>query len=486
MYQPPVSAAPVDPIIARLRPRTVAEVLDQAFRLYRKYFLTFVAIIAVVHVPLQLVQQLANAVTTGSMLNSLETGLYDPDSTNELLTYYAVGGSVGLIVTVLYWLLQQLSQGALTAAVADSHLDRPVSFGRAYREMLPHAWRLLGLMLLQTGIVILAFVPIFLCFFMALGLSVGSAFGDGGGGGAVGLMCVSLLLMIPAFGVLAYVMNRLTVAVPALIVENLGPVESIRRSWRLVEGYWWRTFGLQVILNLIAMVVSAGPAFLIAGLVAFAAPEDFVVQQTIAGIVTVFVTLLYYPIQLIAVTLYYFDLRVRKEGYDLEAAMEQRYPTGPQPAWAGAGYGYGTQPQYNPYPQQYPQEYPQGQYGQYGQPTQPTSYPYTQPQGYGQPEPGTQPPQQGYGGYPQGGYQQPEQGYGNYGPATTPAQPPDSARVEGEYAPETTRYDTPQPETSRYDTGYAPQPPAETSDQGQSPPEDTTGERPGTGREGQG
>ena len=109
MYQPPVSAAPVDPIIARLRPRTVAEVLDQAFRLYRKYFLTFVAIIAVVHVPLQLVQQLANAVTTGSMLNSLETGLYDPDSTNELLTYYAVGGSVGvrLVVTGVSQLTQR-------------------------------------------------------------------------------------------------------------------------------------------------------------------------------------------------------------------------------------------------------------------------------------------------------------------------------------------------------------------------------------------
>src|SRR5436190_24005676 len=51
------NAAPVDPIISRLRPRDMAGILDQAFRLYRKHFLTFLAIIAVVHVPIQLLIQ---------------------------------------------------------------------------------------------------------------------------------------------------------------------------------------------------------------------------------------------------------------------------------------------------------------------------------------------------------------------------------------------------------------------------------------------
>jgi hypothetical protein len=261
------------------------------------------------------------------------------------------------------------------------------------------------------------------------------------------------------------VLNRLTVAVPALIVESLGPIEAIRRSWRLVEGYWWRTFGLQVVLNLLAMVVSAGPAALIVALMAFVAPRDFVLQQAIAGVVTVFVTLIYIPIQLVAVTLYYFDLRVRKEGYDLEAAMDQRYATVPAPAWAGAG-GYGGQPQYNPYPQQYPP--------QYGQPTQPTDYPYPQPQGYGAPEQGTQPTQYGYG-----------QGYGNYGgyaPPTTPTPEAGTAPVEGGYAPETPRYDLPS-DTPGNSVLYTPQYPAEASEPGQTPPEDTGAERPGTGRQ---
>jgi hypothetical protein len=462
MYQPPASAAPVDPIISRLRPRTVTEVLDQAFRLYRRHFLTFIAIIAIVHVPLQLVQQVINAITTGDMMNSLysmDPGAYNPDSTNELFTYLFVGQGVVLLAGVLYWLLQQLSQGALTAAVADSHLDKPVSFGGAYRAMLPHAWRLLGLMFVQLGIILLIFVPIFLCFFLAIGLSIGSS----DAGGATALACGSFLLVIPAFGVLLYVMNRLSVVVPALIVEGLGPVESVRRSWRLVEGYWWRTFGLQVVLTLLSMVVSAGPAAVILGLTGFATPDNFVVQQAIAGIVTVFVTLLYIPIQLIAVTLYYFDLRVRKEGYDLEAAMDQRYPTAPTPAWAGAGYGYGGEPQYNPYPQQYPQQYPQ-----YGQPTQPTGYP----------------PPQGYAPPPDLGAQQ-GQGYGSYAPPTTPTTPPESARVEGGFAPETPerpQYDTP-PETPRYDVLYTPQYPVEPSSSAQPSPEDSAGEKNDTRRE---
>jgi len=67
MYDAATRQVSVDPIISRLRPRTVAEILDQAFRLYRKHFLTFVAIIAVVHVPLQLATQVISALLIGNL-----------------------------------------------------------------------------------------------------------------------------------------------------------------------------------------------------------------------------------------------------------------------------------------------------------------------------------------------------------------------------------------------------------------------------------
>src|SRR5438477_9680250 len=57
------NAAPVDPIISRLRPRDMLGILDQAFRLYRKNFLTFLAIVAVVFVPIEILTQVLNILT---------------------------------------------------------------------------------------------------------------------------------------------------------------------------------------------------------------------------------------------------------------------------------------------------------------------------------------------------------------------------------------------------------------------------------------
>src|SRR5438046_10707460 len=92
MYQTATPATSVDPIISRLRPRSVGEILDQAFRLYRRHFLTFIAIIAVVHVPLQLAMQLATAFLVGGLQNDilnggLSTGSLPTSRTNDLLHY---------------------------------------------------------------------------------------------------------------------------------------------------------------------------------------------------------------------------------------------------------------------------------------------------------------------------------------------------------------------------------------------------------------
>jgi hypothetical protein len=124
-------------------------------------------------------------------------------------------------------------------------------------------------------------------------------------------------------------------------VERLGPIQSIRRSWELVRNYWWRTFGLLVVLAILGYIVQLGPTYLIQAIVTIFLPRDFVTQQLISGVISVFTTLIFIPIQLIVVTLYYFDLRVRKEGYDLETAFAQRYNVGAPlpPAWAGATYG---------------------------------------------------------------------------------------------------------------------------------------------------
>jgi hypothetical protein len=245
-----------------------------------------------------------------------------------------------LIIGLVAALLQSLAQGALTGEVANSHLDKPVNFSDAYRQMLARLGPLLGVIFLQIGILILILLPIVLLAGLSFAVGLNSAASDNSGGAFLGLFCFSCLLIIPAGALLAYVFIRLFVVTPAIMVEHLGPVQAIRRSWELVRNYWWRTFAIYIVLAIMAAVVQAGPALVVQSIVAIFTPRDPVLQQVISGVVTVFTTVVFIPIQLIAITLYYFDLRVRKEGYDLEAALTQRYfPPQQPPVWAGAGYG---------------------------------------------------------------------------------------------------------------------------------------------------
>jgi hypothetical protein len=385
MYQSPPTGVPIDPIISRLRPRTVTEVLDHAFRLYRKHFLAFVAIIAVVYAPLQLLIQGGAAFLLGDILaiqDEVQFGDISQTRANEILTFYLVVlGALGG-VSLIGGLIAKLSEGALTAAVAASHLDRPVTFGSAYSQMLRQIGSLLGLILLELLIRLAIFVPIILLFFLAFGFALADSTGDIG----LGIVCLGCFLFIPALAGLIYVTVRLTVTTPALIVEKLGPMQAIRRSWVLVSTYWWRTLALQAVLWVLNLVVQQGPGTLVSTIVSAFAPQDIVLQQLLSGFVITLTTLIYVPLQLIAITLYYFDLRVRKEGYDLETAMSQRYsPSTPPPAWGDHPGGY-AQPQYG-------QTQPTGGYTppQLGTETQPQPYnpPYEQPysQSYGEHSP---------------------------------------------------------------------------------------------------
>jgi hypothetical protein len=349
---------------------------------------------------------------------------------------------VVLVLGLLAGLVQYVSQGALAAAVADSHMDRPVSFGRGYAEMWKRVGPLVGAMLIQMLVAIGVFVPVVGLFLLA------SASGSDGGAGTFGLACLGFLATIAATIFYLYVFIRWTVPVPAIMVEGLDAREGLRRSWQLVESYWWRTVGLVVLLAIIVSVIAGGPAFIMTIVFAVIFRNlDPVMLITLSGVISVLISALLVPLQLIAVTLYYFDLRVRKEGFDLETAMAQRY-------WPQYGAPYG-QPYGAPYGQPYggpPLGWATGQ-GQYGPPGQGGLPPNAG---------GPTPPMLGEG---------PAQGYG-YGPdyRPPPAEEPADEGLQGDEGiggDESVKWpatqdepaqDETQPQTSGSDMGQATSP----------------------------
>ena len=218
----------------------------------------------------------------------------DPSSffRSPAFTSFLVGAAVWAVVSLV---LVPLSFGAPVRAAIDVSLGHQPTFGSVISATLRRYFALWG------AAIVYALV--------------------------VGLLTITII----GIPVAVWVYVRWVLFVPALLSENLGPIRSLGRSWQLVEGKWWRTFGILLLLQILLSIVSyvIGAFFqviggLIPGLSADAHAAVNQVGSTLGSVVAV-------PIQYIAWTLMYFDLRVRKESFDLDQLAQQVGSTGPSP-----------------------------------------------------------------------------------------------------------------------------------------------------------
>jgi hypothetical protein len=312
-------------IISRLRPRTVGEIVDGAFRLYRRNFRSFLLIVAVVYLPVRLLSfgtdvfLLGKYGGPGILSRSLAAG----NALNQISTFK----------TYFEDYLTYFAQWALTVVIVNVILDYPVSIGEAYGEVKRRLGSVVGLIGLQIiialGVVVVP--PIFLL--VALGDQPERASGE--------------LILLGGFlnVVYAVLLVGLQLVVPAAVNEGLSPVEALSRSWELINRYWWRTVALVLVLSIIAVILALVTGTLLGAIVDIAFKSNNSTGLAIQRGIGILVTILYAPVEIGAVTLYYFDQRVRKEGFDLETAIAGRYEgDAAQDGWwdSVSGYGYTT------------------------------------------------------------------------------------------------------------------------------------------------
>ncbi len=295
----------------RFRAMSVGELLDATFSLYRRNFLLIAAISAVVQIPYVAIQYvllqvsglagLQNAVSSFSG-NSRTITNSQLQTLQHFLVNVVVVDSVLLVIAVLVVL--PLAEAATTRAVSDRYLDRPASLGSSYGA----AVRRLGALIVQSLALIAGFV---LLFGVGLGGVVLLTLVLGGPGSALGFV----VLMLPALVGIVIVYVRTSLAPPAIVLENLSGRRGLVRSWNLVKGSSWRIFGIRLLVALIAGIIEA----LLGGLLGLAGAAldtngRLIVQEVVGAFTAVFVG----PITYIAVTLLYYDTRIRKEGFDIE------------------------------------------------------------------------------------------------------------------------------------------------------------------------
>lgn len=298
-----------------LRPMTVGDVLDGAFKLLRATFATVALIVLVAFVPFEALRQLLLGPLLGlsdpQMLPFLTPeGAPAPDAAIDPALLAQVL-AVGVVAGLLSWLVTILVSGAVTWAVARHEDGQDVVWRDAYGASLGRYGALLGASLLLFLVGIAGLV--------AIGVVAGVL-------GAAVHVALAVVVALVALVLLGLVLLPVSyVNVPVIVLEQRGPLEGLRRSWGLLRPRLGAVFGIVLLAGLIVAVVGG----IVGALVGLLAGGLSLVAEPLAWIVTgagnVLAQLVVLPLVANVALLVYLDARVRHEGLDIELA------TGPPP-----------------------------------------------------------------------------------------------------------------------------------------------------------
>jgi hypothetical protein len=267
------------PAPVALRPLTIADILDGAFSVLRAQPAKVVLIVALFAVPIDLVSAfLQRGVFGGVGFASVFTT--DPGS-EALAAAEDDGGGGAVAATLLQYLGPSLIlpfiAAALAVLIAGWYGGRDLTAGQALGAAGRAWWPLLAswvIVHLAEGVAALAcFVPLF------------------------------------------FVMPMFVCVAPAIALERLGPIQAVRRSWRLARRRYWATFGIAMLTGVVSYTLSSVLPLLPTILAAIIGLEW---GWILLGLGTAATSLIVLPVVAGSAVLIYLDLRIRTEGLDLE------------------------------------------------------------------------------------------------------------------------------------------------------------------------
>jgi hypothetical protein len=269
-----------------LRPLSIGELLDRTFSLYRRNFLLFIGISAIPQLLVLAFQLLETSFMPTRFpvrppaSAEFQAGAFDL-SGGSLLGIFGIG----IVAFFIYVVAYLFSQGGTVFAVSELYLGRTTTIGQSLGRVRGELWSLFGVVFLN-------------------GLATGVAF---------------LFLIIPGI----YVACRLCVCVPAALLENLGPRDSLERSYGLTQenaGRAFLIFFLYVVILYAALFLFDVP-FAIGIQFATHDPSMIRILTALMQVGNFVAAVLITPVLTIAMSIFYFDLRVRKEAFDLQMMM---------------------------------------------------------------------------------------------------------------------------------------------------------------------
>ena len=257
-----------------IRPRRATELVDASFQLLRRFYPQLVTVSALTMAP-------------GVIYRIIERdAMSNPQA---MVAHPTVSIAVGLVVILSFL----VCDAVLTLAVSQGYLDGAIDLGHAFGAGLQRILLVLLASLFRGLLLMLAII--------VTGVAVG----------------VLSLLKTPALFVaivpfvlwlVVYVLLRTFALTPIVLLENAGPNVAMGRTLRLTADCAPHIFFSLGLASLLYLIVT--------GIVSVLGIT--LLTPTTAGIIGAVVIIPIYPLLSVASTLLYYDLRIRKEGFDLE------------------------------------------------------------------------------------------------------------------------------------------------------------------------
>lgn len=316
---PPLVAKPG---VVPLRPLTLGEIYDGSFQAMRRNPAAMMGSAALVVTVITVISSVLQYLLGDSLavFASLDPTATPTDS--ELASGAGALGLFGIGSTVLQLIGISLLTGILVTALSQAVLGKRPSFGEVWRAARPRILPLAGLTLLLVVGYFVFSLAVFVPGIVLLAVA-----------GPVGVVLLLLGVLAWIAGLL-FLFVRVGLAAPALVLEQTGVFASLARGWRLTRGSFWRCLGILLLGGLIAGLATGAltvPGVLLSSVYGAANPDDPLaaagfapVQLVITGVASIIGSTIVYPFWAGVTSLLYIDLRMRREGLDVELARAAR------------------------------------------------------------------------------------------------------------------------------------------------------------------
>lgn len=303
-----------------LRPLGFGEIFDRAVTLYVRNFLPFAAIVVVLIVPLAIMQyviDLAAQPQYDLMFKAISHPGQTP--TSPIPNFLDSPGVIVVLLALMLttYVMWPFALNAVAVGVARLYRGRRVEFRACYEVALrrwPQILGMVGIDVLVFGgwygaFIIIALVVVFLSIALGtlstvLGIWVGFIFGT-----------IGVLAILP---VLAPLVIALSFAMYATVIEERPVINSLVLGFARVfnRAEFWRSVLFAVAAC--AVVVGGSAVVSVVGILA-----AFAHLPLLEAGIDALARLVVAPFGAVLIAIYYFDVRIRREAYDLEASLER-------------------------------------------------------------------------------------------------------------------------------------------------------------------